>query len=114
MTLDEIVAAMRKRRIADSRSAVWRLFDRRAISFKKTLYAAPAPERRPRASAPRWKREQGLFDLARLVFIDETLHQHRDGTIARPRCAWRAARRLRAAWSLGKQSPSSAPCDNAG
>jgi hypothetical protein len=35
MTLDEIVAAMRKRRIADSRSAVWRLFDRRAISFKK-------------------------------------------------------------------------------
>src|SRR5215475_10096206 len=43
LTLDEIVAAMRKRRIAGSRSA-----------------------RR------RWMREQGLFDPARLVFIDET------------------------------------------
>src|SRR4249919_81976 len=40
MTLDEIVGAMRKRRIAGSRSAVWRFFNRRAISFKKTLYAA--------------------------------------------------------------------------
>jgi hypothetical protein len=32
MTLDEIVAAMRKRKIAGSRSAVWRFFDRRNIS----------------------------------------------------------------------------------
>ena len=35
MTLDEIVAAMRKRRIEGSRSAVWRFFERREISFKK-------------------------------------------------------------------------------
>jgi len=34
-TLDEIAAAMRKRRIAGSRSAVWRLFARHDISFKK-------------------------------------------------------------------------------
>ena len=40
LTLDEIIAAMRKRRIAGSRSAVWRFFARRNISFKKTLYAA--------------------------------------------------------------------------
>ena len=40
LTLDEIVAAMRKRRIAGSRSAVWRSFRRHNISFKKTLYAA--------------------------------------------------------------------------
>ena len=40
LTLDEIVAAMHKRRIAGSRSAVWRFFARRNISFKKTLYAA--------------------------------------------------------------------------
>src|SRR5246500_4022175 len=32
LTLDEIVAAMRKRRIAGSRSAVWRFFARRNIS----------------------------------------------------------------------------------
>jgi transposase len=37
LTLDEIVAAMRKRRIAGSRSAVWRLFGRHGISFKKTI-----------------------------------------------------------------------------
>jgi len=35
--MDELVAAMRKR---ESRSAVWRFFDRRDISLKKTLYAA--------------------------------------------------------------------------
>ena len=37
LTLDEIVAAMGKRRIAGSRSAVWRFFARRNISFKKKL-----------------------------------------------------------------------------
>jgi len=35
LTLDEIVAAMRKRRIACSRSAIWRFFARHDISFKK-------------------------------------------------------------------------------
>jgi transposase len=35
LTLDEVVAAMNKRGIAGSRSAVWRFFDRRNISFKK-------------------------------------------------------------------------------
>jgi transposase len=35
LTLDEIVAVMRKRRIAGSRSAVWRFFNRHNISFKK-------------------------------------------------------------------------------
>jgi len=35
LTLDEIVIAMRKRGIAGSRSAVWRFFNRRKITFKK-------------------------------------------------------------------------------
>ena len=35
LTLDEIVLAMRKRRISGSRSAVWRFFNRRKITFKK-------------------------------------------------------------------------------
>jgi len=35
LTLDEVVVAMRKRGIPGSRSAVWRFFDRRDISFKK-------------------------------------------------------------------------------
>ncbi len=37
LTLDEVVLAMRKRRIACSRSAVWRFFDRHKISFKKKV-----------------------------------------------------------------------------
>ena len=71
LTLDEIVAAMRKKRIPGSRSAVWRFFERRNISFKKSLYAAE----QKRAESParrRWMRQQGMFDPARLVFIDET------------------------------------------
>jgi transposase len=35
LTLDEVVSAMRKRKIPGSRTAVWRLFDRHGISFKK-------------------------------------------------------------------------------
>ena len=53
MTLNEIVAAMRRRRIAGSRSAVWRFFARHGISFKKNSirYGAEARGRRSRASA---------------------------------------------------------------
>ena len=39
LTLDELVAAMRKRRIAGSRSAVWRFFQRHTISLKKACGA---------------------------------------------------------------------------
>jgi transposase len=35
LTLDEVVRTMRKRRIAGSRTAVWRFFQRHKISFKK-------------------------------------------------------------------------------
>ena len=45
LTLDEIVAAMRKRRIAGSRSAVWRFFARRDISFKKNSVRGGAEAR---------------------------------------------------------------------
>ena len=51
MTLDEIVAAMRKRRIAGSRSAVWRFFARRHISFKKNSVRGGA-EARGRGTRP--------------------------------------------------------------
>jgi transposase len=73
MTLDEIVAAMRKRKIAGSRSAVWRFFDRRNISFKKQLCTRREQKRADVARArQRWMREQGMFEPARLVFFDET------------------------------------------
>jgi len=53
LTLDEVVAAMRKRRIAGSRSAVWRFFARHGISFKKkpARGGARAPRRGPRPPA---------------------------------------------------------------
>src|ERR1035438_1817196 len=34
-TLDELIVAMRKRRISGSRSALWRFFKRHDIAFKK-------------------------------------------------------------------------------
>jgi transposase len=54
LTLDEIVLAMEKRRIAGSRSGVWRFFDRRNISFKKkdsVRDRAKTRRRGPRAPA---------------------------------------------------------------
>jgi transposase len=53
LTLDEIVAAMRKRRIAGSRSAVWRFFRRHKISVKKKPAGggARAHRRGPRSAA---------------------------------------------------------------
>jgi transposase len=35
LTLEEVVAAMRKQGIAGSRTAVWRFFERHGITFKK-------------------------------------------------------------------------------
>jgi transposase len=35
LTLDEVLVAMRKRRIAGSRTALWRFFARHKITFKK-------------------------------------------------------------------------------
>jgi transposase len=51
-TLDEIVTAMRKRRIPGSRTAVWRFFERHNLTFKKALHAAVARARR------RWRKAQ--------------------------------------------------------
>ncbi len=52
MTLDEIVAAMKKAKIAASRTAVWRFFDRRDITFKKNSARGRAKEGRLRSRAP--------------------------------------------------------------
>jgi transposase len=63
LTLDEVVAAMRKRRIAGSRSAVWRLLKRYNISFKKNLRAAEQERADAARARRRWMREQGMFVL---------------------------------------------------
>ncbi len=53
LTLDEILAAMRRRRLAGSRSAVWRFLKRHNISFKKKPAGgrARASGRGPRPAA---------------------------------------------------------------
>src|SRR5258707_15684371 len=63
MTLDEIVAAMRKRRIAGSRSAVWRFFSPRQIIFQKKTFhrGAEKPRGPPRPPAPGGGKREGLF-----------------------------------------------------
>ena len=72
-TLDEIVAAMRKQGIPGSRTAVWRFFQRHNITVKKKSLRATEQDREDVAKARRrWMRQQGLFDPARLVFLDET------------------------------------------
>jgi transposase len=70
--LDELIVAMRKRRISGSRSALWRFFKRHDITFKKSLRAAEQSRADVARAGRRWMREQGLLDSSCLVFIDET------------------------------------------
>ena len=64
---------MRREGIAGSRTAVWRFFARHQITVKKKSLRA-AEQKRPDVARARrrWMLEQGLFDPARLVFVDET------------------------------------------
>ena len=72
LTLMETVTELSRGRIRTSKSAVSRFFLRHGITLKKSLQAAER-ERADVARARRhWIREQGMLDLARLVFIDET------------------------------------------
>ena len=72
MTLDEVIAAMRTRRFAGSRSALSRFFIRHNVTFKKSLRATEQDRPDVARARRRWNREQGMLDPARLVFIDET------------------------------------------
>ena len=71
-TLDELVAALRKRRLCGSRSALWRFLERHGISVKKSLRAAEQDRADVPRARRRWIRQQGLLDASSLVFIDET------------------------------------------
>jgi transposase len=45
LTLDEVVTAMRKHKVAGSRTAVWRFFQRHQITFKKSVARSRAGAR---------------------------------------------------------------------
>jgi len=72
LTLDEVVLVMRKQKIPGSRTAVWRFFERHKIAFKKSLRAAEQERADVAQARRRWIKEQGMFDPAHLVFVDET------------------------------------------
>lgn len=72
LTLDEVVSAMRRHKVPGSRTAVWRFFQRHKITFKKSVARSGAGTRGRGSRPRRWMRDQGMFDPARLVFIDET------------------------------------------
>src|SRR5499426_4086097 len=100
LTLDEIVAAMRKKRIPGSRSAVWRFFERRNISFKKNFVRGGAKARgnRPRAGALDATARQVRSGPIGVYRRDLDEHQH--GAAARSLSVRRAADRLCAAGAL--------------
>src|SRR5262245_30012287 len=52
LTLDELVAVMRKHKVPGSRTAVWRFFKRHKITFKKKPARGGAGTRRRGALAP--------------------------------------------------------------
>jgi transposase len=52
LTLDEVVLAMRKHKIAGSRTAVWRFFKRHKMTFKKKPAGGGAGAHRRGASTP--------------------------------------------------------------
>jgi transposase len=73
-TLDEIVAATAKPKIAGSRSAVWRFHERHGVTFKKTLYTVEQKRDEVARARRRWIREQGMLDPARLVCVTSVLN----------------------------------------
>src|SRR5215469_9716581 len=89
LTLDEVLCAMRKHKVPGSRTAVWRFFQRHKIAYKKSLRAAEQERADVARARRRWKREQGLFDPARLVFIDGVLQRRTE----RKKMTWRQRRK---------------------
>jgi transposase len=89
LTLDEIVAAMHKRRIAGSRSAVWRFFARRNISFKKNSVrgGAEACGRSPRTPALDARaRQRGARPRSRTIAVVVQVSSMNTNGAVMPRC----------------------------
>ena len=91
LTLDEIVAAMRKQRIPGSRTAVWRFLSDIMSPSKKSLRASEQERADVARARRRWICKQGLLDPARLVFIDETATST---SLVRLRGRWPAGRTI--------------------
>ena len=100
---------MRKQRIPGSRTSVWRFFKRHDPHVQKKACGRRSRARRLARARRRWMRERGLFDPARLVFIDETAANTKMMRVG-GRCV--RGERLLAGFltATGKRSPSWALC----
>ena len=72
LTLDEVVYAMRKHGCLAVAPRCGASFSATRSRSKKSLRAAEQERADVALARRRWMREQGMFDPARLVFIDET------------------------------------------
>ncbi|MGI2909632.1 IS630 family transposase [Tolypothrix sp. VBCCA 56010] len=73
LTLDEVVERLSAQGIKTSRTATWRFFNRKGISFKKKpLHASEQNRPDVARKRERWKAHQDKVEAGRLVFIDET------------------------------------------
>ena len=72
LTLDEVVGAMREHKFLAAGRRSGGSFSVTRLRLKKGLRAAEQERADVARARRRWRREQGLFDPARLVFIDET------------------------------------------
>src|SRR5437660_7308058 len=72
LTLDEVVLAMRKHKILAAAPRSGASLSVTRLLSKKSLRAAEQERANVARARRRWMREQGMFDPARLVFVDET------------------------------------------
>src|SRR6266704_583950 len=112
LTLDEIVAAMRKGRIAGSRSAVWRFFQRHNISFKKNPAGSGARASRYRSRAAALDARSAHVRAGPTGIYRRDRHLNQYGASSRSLPARHAIDRPRAPWTLeeahlrGRAAPS--------
>src|SRR5262245_48803004 len=100
LTLDEVVLAMRKHKIAGSRTAVWRFFKRHKMTFKKKPAGGGAGAHRRGASTPALDARTGHVRSGPLSVRGRDRRQYEDGAIERPLPARRAPDRPCAARAL--------------
>ena len=113
LTLDEVVSAMRKRRIVAVAPRCGVSSSATGSRLKKSLRAAEQERADVARARRRWMREQGMFDPARLVFIDETAANTkmvRPSGRARAASGWWVVCRT----ATGRRSPLWALCDATG
>ena len=72
LTLRAVVAELAADGVTVSCGAVWEVFAREGVTFKKTLRAREQDRANVARGREQWQKYQGRLDAKRLVFIDET------------------------------------------